>query len=279
MAAPRDARARHRRRRTHPRSSAWRSSPALRARRHTAGWMRVCAARCCGRADALGRARTDEWFAGAGTPVPPAAAAMLSAGAQPRTAVSPRSQRRVLARARSAARTLAEGRGSPRLFAARGRGVPGGAVAPRMNCAGAPSATRCPTSSTATSTTPTSACITAASAPSPRDAAPASLRGPAYRLDLTEIARRTREAWEAQAPRRCACRGASIRLHRPHLPRDRGGGEGGRARTMHVHAFSPLEITHGAQTLGLLAAAASSRELRAAGLSTLPGHRGRDPRR
>ena len=40
---------------------------------------------------------------------------------------------------------------------------------------------------------------------------------------------------------------------------------------MHVHAFSPLEITHGARTLGLLAADATSRELRAAGLATLPG--------
>src|SRR5271154_720852 len=39
---------------------------------------------------------------------------------------------------------------------------------------------------------------------------------------------------------------------------------------MHVHAFSPLEITHGAQTLGLKLEEYLGR-LRTAGLSSLPG--------
>jgi FO synthase len=39
---------------------------------------------------------------------------------------------------------------------------------------------------------------------------------------------------------------------------------------MHVHAFSPLEITHGAQTLGC-SLETFLRRLKAAGLSTLPG--------
>jgi FO synthase len=39
---------------------------------------------------------------------------------------------------------------------------------------------------------------------------------------------------------------------------------------MHVHAFSPLEITHGARTLGL-SLESYLRRLKAAGLSTLPG--------
>ena len=39
---------------------------------------------------------------------------------------------------------------------------------------------------------------------------------------------------------------------------------------MHVHAFSPLEVSHGAATLGLPVAAYLER-LRAAGLGTLPG--------
>lgn len=39
---------------------------------------------------------------------------------------------------------------------------------------------------------------------------------------------------------------------------------------MHVHAFSPLEVTHGAKTLGL-SIADFLRELRAAGLGSLPG--------
>ena len=40
---------------------------------------------------------------------------------------------------------------------------------------------------------------------------------------------------------------------------------------MHVHAFSPLEIRHGAQTLGAAAARNIWSDLRGAGLSTLPG--------
>ena len=39
---------------------------------------------------------------------------------------------------------------------------------------------------------------------------------------------------------------------------------------MHVHAFSPLEVTHGARTLGLSLQRYLG-ELRAAGLATLPG--------
>ncbi|HUA89477.1 MAG TPA: 5-amino-6-(D-ribitylamino)uracil--L-tyrosine 4-hydroxyphenyl transferase CofH, partial [Steroidobacteraceae bacterium] len=39
---------------------------------------------------------------------------------------------------------------------------------------------------------------------------------------------------------------------------------------MHVHAFSPLEVTHGARTLGLSLRSFLT-DLRAAGLSTLPG--------
>jgi FO synthase len=39
---------------------------------------------------------------------------------------------------------------------------------------------------------------------------------------------------------------------------------------MHVHAFSPLEVTHGAKTLGL-SLGVFLRRLKAAGLSTLPG--------
>jgi FO synthase len=42
------------------------------------------------------------------------------------------------------------------------------------------------------------------------------------------------------------------------------------APDVHIHAFSPLEISHGAQTVGL-SVAAYLRRLKAAGLSTLPG--------
>ena len=70
-------------------------------------------------------------------------------------------------------------------------------------CVPKPPATLSPMSSIATSTTRTSAAITAASAPSPRAAVRATLRGPAYDLDLEEIARRTVEAAQAGATEVC----------------------------------------------------------------------------
>ncbi len=96
-----------------------------------------------------------------------------------------------------------------------------------------------------------------------------SLRGPAYDLDLEEIARRSVEAYEAGATEVCLQGGihpsytgetylnivAAVKAAVPAL---------------HVHAFSPLEITHGAQTLGLSLTDYLTR-LRQAGLSTLPG--------
>jgi FO synthase len=95
------------------------------------------------------------------------------------------------------------------------------------------------------------------------------LRGPAYLLELEEIARRTVEARAAGATEVCLQGGihpsytgqtylnivAAVKAAVPE---------------MHVHAFSPLEITHGAQTLGLKLEEYLGR-LRAAGLSSLPG--------
>jgi FO synthase len=95
------------------------------------------------------------------------------------------------------------------------------------------------------------------------------LRGPAYNLDLGEIARRTVEAAAAGATEVCLQGGIHpsftgdtylniVRAVKEAVP------------WMHVHAFSPLEITHGANTLGLPIATFLER-LRDAGLSTLPG--------
>lgn len=95
------------------------------------------------------------------------------------------------------------------------------------------------------------------------------LRGPAYRLDLEEIARRSQEAWDLGATEVCLQGG----IH-PHFT-----GETylsivqavkAQVPDMHVHAFSPLEIHHGAETLGLPLAEYLDR-LKAAGLATLPG--------
>jgi FO synthase len=95
------------------------------------------------------------------------------------------------------------------------------------------------------------------------------LRGPAYDLDLEEIARRTVEAAQAGATEVCLQGG----IH-PDYDGDTYLGIVAAVKTavprMHVHAFSPLEVRHGAQTLGLTLADYLTR-LRQAGLSTLPG--------
>jgi FO synthase len=95
------------------------------------------------------------------------------------------------------------------------------------------------------------------------------LRGPAYNLELEEVARRTVEAAAAGATEVCLQGGIHpsftgdtylniVRAVKEAVPR------------MHVHAFSPLEVQHGARTLGLPLANYLER-LRDAGLSTLPG--------
>jgi FO synthase len=94
-------------------------------------------------------------------------------------------------------------------------------------------------------------------------------RGPAYRLDLAEIATRALQAQDRGATEVCLQGGIHpdytgetyldiVRAVKAAVP------------DIHVHAFSPLEITHGAQTLGLSLVDYLDR-LRQAGLSTLPG--------
>jgi FO synthase len=95
------------------------------------------------------------------------------------------------------------------------------------------------------------------------------LRGPAYTLELDEVARRTVEAAAAGATEVCLQGGIHptftgetylniVRAVKGAVP------------WMHVHAFSPLEVQHGANRLGLSVAIYLER-LRDAGLSTLPG--------
>lgn len=96
-----------------------------------------------------------------------------------------------------------------------------------------------------------------------------ALRGPAYKLDLEEIAKRAQEAWDLGASEVCLQGG----IH-PHFTGDtylsivRAVKDA--VPGMHVHAFSPLEIHHGAETLGLPLAEYLTR-LKAEGLATLPG--------
>lgn len=95
------------------------------------------------------------------------------------------------------------------------------------------------------------------------------LRGPAYLLDEAEIGRRAAEA--------VARGGTEVCLQGGIHPRFDGDTYRGILRAVkqaaphvHVHAFSPLEVTHGARTLGLpLEDYLAS--LRDAGLGSLPG--------
>ncbi|MBJ3776617.1 5-amino-6-(D-ribitylamino)uracil--L-tyrosine 4-hydroxyphenyl transferase CofH [Acuticoccus mangrovi] len=95
------------------------------------------------------------------------------------------------------------------------------------------------------------------------------LRGRPYDLTLEEIERRVVEAHERGATEVCMQGGIHpdytgetyleiVRTVKRAVPE------------MHVHAFSPLEVTQGARTLGLSVAEFLS-ELKAAGLGTLPG--------
>ena len=96
-----------------------------------------------------------------------------------------------------------------------------------------------------------------------------NLRGSPYVLDLDEIARRTVEAWDRGATEVCMQGG----IH----PEYTGETYLEICRTVksavpeiHVHAFSPLEVWQGAETLEISVEAFLTR-LKEAGLNTLPG--------
>jgi FO synthase len=96
-----------------------------------------------------------------------------------------------------------------------------------------------------------------------------ALRGAPYDLALDEIVRRATEAWGRGATEVCLQGGIHpdytgetylrvCRAIKAALP------------DMHIHAFSPLEVTQGAGTLGLSLRSFLA-ELKGAGLGTLPG--------
>ncbi len=96
-----------------------------------------------------------------------------------------------------------------------------------------------------------------------------SLRGQPYLIDLEEIARRTEEAWQRGATEICLQGGIHPAFTgQTYLDICRTVKEA--APDIHVHAFSPLEVTHGAQSSGR-SIEAFLKELQAAGLGTLPG--------
>lgn len=97
----------------------------------------------------------------------------------------------------------------------------------------------------------------------------ADLRGPVYKLDPSEVAQRAVEARARGATEVCMQGGIHpaytgefylelVTLVKRAVP------------DMHIHAFSPLEVRHGATTLGM-STGDFLRRLSAAGLGTLPG--------
>ena len=95
------------------------------------------------------------------------------------------------------------------------------------------------------------------------------LRGQPYMVELPEIARRVREAWQRGATEVCMQGGIHPAFTGDtYLEICRTAKEA--APQIHVHAFSPLEITHGAKTLGR-STKQFLQELKGAGLGSLPG--------
>ena len=95
------------------------------------------------------------------------------------------------------------------------------------------------------------------------------LRGKPYFVDRQEIARRVQEAWARGATEVCM-QGGIHPSFTGHTYLDILKTAKQAAPAMHVHAFSPLEVAHGASTLGL-STADYLRELKKAGLGSLPG--------
>jgi FO synthase len=216
------------------------------------------------RVDALGRARTDEWFAGAATPVPPTAAAMLT----PR-----RGSGTVSAQLRATLRAARRGADLSERDVAGLFGVHGAELQAVLSSADALRRQHCGEEVSYIvnrNINYTNICLYHCGfCAFSKGRSAQSLRGPAYTLDLGEIAQRTREAWAAGATEVCLQGG----IHPSYTGQtylDIVAAVKAAAPQIHVHAFSPLEITHGAQTLGLSLQRFLG-ELRATGLSTLPG--------
>ncbi|MEX2469041.1 MAG: CofH family radical SAM protein, partial [Pseudohongiellaceae bacterium] len=95
------------------------------------------------------------------------------------------------------------------------------------------------------------------------------LRGRPYDISAEEIARRCREAWDRGATEVCMQGG----IHPDYTGQtylDIVATVKQATPAMHIHAFSPLEVRQGAETLGL-SLTDFLRQLQLAGLDTLPG--------
>ena len=94
-------------------------------------------------------------------------------------------------------------------------------------------------------------------------------KGAAYDVEHAEVARRVREAWARGATEVCMQGGIDPRYDAESYVGFLRAALEAEAR-IQVHAFSPLEVTHGAEASGT-ARAPSSETLRSEGLGSLPG--------
>ncbi|MGA2189172.1 MAG: 5-amino-6-(D-ribitylamino)uracil--L-tyrosine 4-hydroxyphenyl transferase CofH [Steroidobacteraceae bacterium] len=223
--------------------------------------------------DSRGFARPDRWYAGADCELPPVAARWISSGAPART-VARRTRGRgsatrigALIRAARAGHALSEAH-IVRLYAVEGRDLD--EVIAAANQLRHESVGDTVSYVVNRNINYTNICLYHCGfCAFSKGRGSTDLRGPAYTLDLDEVARRTVEAAHAGATEVCLQGGIHpsftgstylniVRAVKAAVP------------SMHVHAFSPLEVQHGASTLALPVAAYLER-LRDAGLSTLPG--------
>lgn len=95
------------------------------------------------------------------------------------------------------------------------------------------------------------------------------LRGAPYLLEIDEIKRRVREAWQRGGTEVCM-QGGIHPSFTGHTYLDICRAAKQAQPEIHIHAFSPLEVSHGARTLGL-SIQEYLMELKQAGLGSLPG--------
>ncbi|MEA3299408.1 MAG: 5-amino-6-(D-ribitylamino)uracil--L-tyrosine 4-hydroxyphenyl transferase CofH [Pseudomonadota bacterium] len=218
--------------------------------------------------DAEGFARTDSWETGAPTPPPAALLAMIPGGDRVPLAslrVSP-DILELVARARRGERL--DEAGVERLFQARGDDfahVCAAADGVRRTLCG-DRVSYVVTRNINYTNICTYKCQFCAFS---KGKASENLRGKPYDLEQDEIARRTVEAWQRGGTEVCMQGG----IHPDYTGQtylDICHTVKAACPDMHIHAFSPLEVSQGAATLGL-SVADFLRRLKDAGLGSLPG--------
>jgi FO synthase len=212
-------------------------------------------------ADSSGRARVDTWCAGGAGPIPAAAQSWIGGT----TSEGSRAVRHILDRARRGAPLTVEEMVT--LFGSDGRDLR--AVVTAADRLRQETVGDRVTYVVNRNINYTNICLYKCGFCAFSKSGTKALRGPAYLLDLEEIAHRTAEAAERGATEVCLQGGIHPEFTgQTYL--DIVAAVKGAVRDMHVHAFSPLEVTHGARTLGL-SLESFLRRLKTAGLSTLPG--------